>query len=950
MSPEQAAGDIDRLGPRSDVYSLGATLYCLLTGKAPFDGDVGEVLRKVQEGDFTTPRQHDGALDRALEAVCLKAMATRPEVRYATAKALAEDVERWAADEPVSAWREPLARRARRWGRRNRTAVTAGAVAVLALLFGTAAVLAVQTEANSVLKRSNLALADANARVTKANANLSQANTALAAAKDREAARFNLAMEAIKLFHGEVGDDLVLKEDQFKPLRDKLLKAAADFYGKLEGLLKDQPDQASRRAMGNAYFELGELTEKIGDQPAALAAHHKGLAIRRALASATTTDAEARGEVAESLLAIGWLRFQMSNLADALARSEEARDLLESQPLPGPGSDGHRSVLGRAYNMIGNAFETAGKTAAAISAYERSVEIHARLVDANPDVTLFRERLASSYHNLGIAQMKTGQPAKAMELFRRALTIQQKLVDDNPAVTLFRQQLSYEHYHVGVLQSETGEPAEALESFRSGLTIQQKLVDDNPAVTLFREQLANSHHAIGGLQSQTGHPAEAMKSYQRMLAITQKLVEDNPTVAEFRLLLSMSHAALGNLQAEAGHPAEALESYLRALTIQQKLVDDSPDVAKFRVWLSRTHSDIGWLQAQTGHPSEALESYRRALSIEQKLVDGNPNIPEFRSQLSSEHNRIGLLQKQTGHPAQAMKSYRSALAIRQKLVDDNPTVTGFRRGLWQSHNNIGGLLTDTGDPAAAMESYRRALAITQKLADDNPTVIDYQRTLAEGLLVIGWHLAQAGQNDEAIAYYSREEAIRRKLADATSASVDSNWLANCQTNTADLLRKAGRRDEARAACERAIALREPLVKNHPQVTLYRGGLAETYLRAGQVRFDAGDPAGAASAWRRAISLYDGLKSPDGEQTIFRACCHAGLSALAGRPDSGVSAAEGLAESDRAMTWLRRAVAAGQRNPDTYRTESALDPLRNRPDFRLLMMDLAMPADPFAPGD
>jgi serine/threonine protein kinase len=59
MSPEQAAGDLDRLGPRSDVYSLGATLYCLLTGNAPFEGDAGEVLRKVQRGEFAPPRQVD---------------------------------------------------------------------------------------------------------------------------------------------------------------------------------------------------------------------------------------------------------------------------------------------------------------------------------------------------------------------------------------------------------------------------------------------------------------------------------------------------------------------------------------------------------------------------------------------------------------------------------------------------------------------------------------------------------------------------------------------------------------------------------------------------------------------------------------------------------------------------------------------------------------------------
>src|SRR5262249_17599651 len=71
MSPEQAGGRLDRLGPRSDVYSLGATLYSLLTGRAPVeDDDVGAVLREVQRGDFAPPRRLDPAIDPALEAVC----------------------------------------------------------------------------------------------------------------------------------------------------------------------------------------------------------------------------------------------------------------------------------------------------------------------------------------------------------------------------------------------------------------------------------------------------------------------------------------------------------------------------------------------------------------------------------------------------------------------------------------------------------------------------------------------------------------------------------------------------------------------------------------------------------------------------------------------------------------------------------------------------------------
>ncbi len=85
MSPEQAAGDIGRLGPRSDVYSLGATLYCLLTGKPPFEGEVGEVLGKVQRSEFAPPSQLDPSIDKALEAVCKKAMASDPEGRYASA-------------------------------------------------------------------------------------------------------------------------------------------------------------------------------------------------------------------------------------------------------------------------------------------------------------------------------------------------------------------------------------------------------------------------------------------------------------------------------------------------------------------------------------------------------------------------------------------------------------------------------------------------------------------------------------------------------------------------------------------------------------------------------------------------------------------------------------------------------------------------------------------------
>src|SRR5262249_27501248 len=109
MPPEQAAGEHDRVGTHSDVWALGATLYALLTGRAPYRGP--DVMLAAPLGEFPPPRQVNTRVPRALEAVCLKAMASKPEDRYATARALAAEVEHWLADEPVTAYREPLVER-----------------------------------------------------------------------------------------------------------------------------------------------------------------------------------------------------------------------------------------------------------------------------------------------------------------------------------------------------------------------------------------------------------------------------------------------------------------------------------------------------------------------------------------------------------------------------------------------------------------------------------------------------------------------------------------------------------------------------------------------------------------------------------------------------------------------------------------------------------------------
>jgi serine/threonine protein kinase/tetratricopeptide (TPR) repeat protein len=710
MPPEQAVGAVGKVDQRSDVFGLGAILAVILTGKPPFAAATAETTRLMAaQGDVAEclARLDGSGAEPELVALCKRCLSPKAAERPACGGAVAEAVAqlRAAADERarraelerVQAEAEKAAVEARALERRKRRRLGLGAAAalVLAALGGLSAVLAVQQRANAELATKNDELSEEQRKVQQ---------------------RFELAQKAIATFHTGVSEDVLLRNDQFKELRTRLLKEAAGFYADLDKLLEGQTDAKSRRLLAEGYFQLGQLTAKIGSQPEALAVHRQALAVRRELAAAADADVETRLNVAQSLRAVGLLLRALGDRAGARAAHEEQRDITAALEAKSP-TDTVRALLAQSHHNIGILLTEARQPAEALAAYQKAAAIRQQLIEANPAVPDYQRDLANSNNNIAAVLVQTRKLVEALAVYDKTLAIREKLADDNPANTDFQGELAANYYSIGILRAQLGKPAEALAAHEKGLVIKQKLADANLAVTDFQNSLAWSHYHIGNLQSRLGKLGEALSAHEKARTIREKLADANPAIPAFPNALAWSYHNIGVLQSQRGNLAEALAAHEKARAIRQKLADTNPTAPEFSNTLASSHQNIGWILARLGKTAEALAAHEKVLTIRQKLADANPTIPDFQSELAGSLYYTGRLLARLGRFDEALAALDRGQALFQKLADAHPDNATFTLRLGYSHAFRGAARARAGQFAEAAADLRKALDLWSRTRD-----------------------------------------------------------------------------------------------------------------------------------------------------------------------------------------------------------------------------------------
>ena len=553
MSPEQAEGRWDVLDRQSDVYSLGAILYCLLglDIRLPVEGQkeiLAKVLKRIRKKDnpgaFSSPGTRKAFVPKGLEAITLKAMAIQPAQRYPTAHALADDLERWLADEPVSVYRDPWADRYLRTIRRHKAACITGLALVSMALIGLTITSTVISAKNGQLQEARQQ-ADANFFQARAIilAVLDQAERELSKLPGLEHPRLNITRYAAELFH----------ELHTRKPTDVFL--TVDLAEVIRTLANLQRLSGKNEEAAESYREAIGLVEELSDEIKVRECQHYLLVDQAANQRAMGQLRKAEGSLERATILIA--------------------DLMAANPL----DSGYRRARVQLDAELVEVQNDLGKTEEALELGKTCLTYWGELAGtANPDAmdAIYR---VMAHATQGKMLLDAKQIEEARQVLRAGISLARADTTGSRDIRSFLYCLLRDLAKTEAVQGQTSPQDRAL--IEESITGLRALLTDFPRTPLYQEYLATALNIRGEIALASKTPEQALADFQAAIEIIQPLAADlSATISEIEVLADCLVNA-GRAERGLSKPA-ATARFIEAVKTYNSILQRSSDYAPAR--------------------------------------------------------------------------------------------------------------------------------------------------------------------------------------------------------------------------------------------------------------------------------------------------------------------------------------------------------------------------------
>jgi serine/threonine protein kinase len=971
MSPEQAAGDVERVGPAADVYALGATLYVILTGRAPFGGKTtAEVLALVRQGAYRPAADVNPDCPRPLDAVARKAMALRPEDRYATALDLAADVERWLSDEPVSCYRDPLPARLARWARRHPARVAAGVSLLLAGALAAAGVAWAVHAGEQRTAAANVQLKEERDKVEAANVRLKEERdkveaqekktaAALVQVKEEEArtrqqraiavARYEKAVDAYTVLINDV-DKQFAKRAGMQDLRESLL---ANSIKGLDQLIQGGGGQSGAdRTLVAAYRQMGDVYQMLGETAKAWVRYDAATKLARAVRDESRKGTAAERRAADLDLGRSLCRLAAAHLTAveskaALAAADEAIALLA--PLAADAADAEaQAALADARQLRAKILRERGDTGGAIRASEDALAATKALHDRTPAAAEPKRDYAAALDALAALQLRTGRTKDALAGAERALGLRKELAGQFPAEPDVTRELAAAYARLGEVTAERGQPTAAAGWFGEGVRVLTELSAADPRSVLPRADLAALYGQLAQVQLRTGDVTEAVANAATGKRLAQELRAADENSADARRGLAQAAELYGEALLALGDTAAALKEFEAGKALRDRLSAADAGSARAKLDLARGLERLGDGCAAGRDAAGALAAYAECVRMRREAAATDPASASARRDLAVGLYKLADAHCLAGKSGAADAPATEATDLLVKLAKDDPDSAQAQRDVALAYGKWGQVLAAGGHATGALLVWQSSLGRCEKLAQVDALNVQAKEDEAAAWERLAGFYAARGQTDMALAATRRVVELWTAIGQASAKTkAGSRRLALALIRCGDVSVESRQFRAARdwyAQAEQALGatagdpLLEPVAKRVREQREYLEAV-ETLL---------GRPAGAeqvparvrAAALRAVATLELRADHPTGAASAATY-----LAKYAASADDAFAAARALAGvaartkepvrteyANDAVAQLRVAIAWGFRDADAL-AEPEWDTVRARaPDF------------------